>query len=71
MTDALGREVEIPSVVDAIVPLGNAPRMVAYLGVADMVVGIGECETADSPLKAYAYVNEKNWSCLLYTSRCV
>ena len=33
--------------------------MVAYLGVADMVVGIGECETADSPIKAYAYVNEK------------
>ena len=62
VTDALGREVEIPSVVDAIVPLGNAPRMVAYLGVADMVVGIGECETADSPIKAYAYVNEKNWS---------
>ncbi len=60
--DNLGREVEIPTEVKTIVPLGNTPRMVAYLGIADMVVGIGECEKADSPIKAYAYVNEKNWT---------
>jgi iron complex transport system substrate-binding protein len=62
VTDALGREVEIPVEVKTIVPLGNTPRMVAYLGVADRVVGIGECETADSPIKAYAWVYQDLWA---------
>ena len=59
--DALGREVKIPAQVKSIVPLGNTPRMVTYLGVADRVVGIGECEKADSPIKAYAWVSAKYW----------
>ena len=42
VTDALGREVEIPAEVTSIVPLGNTPRMIAYLGLADRVVGIEE-----------------------------
>ena len=32
ITDALGREVEIPAEINTIVPLGNTPRMIAYLG---------------------------------------
>lgn len=61
--DALGREVEIPATVTAIVPLGNTPRMIAYLGVADMVVGISgfDAQTV-SPLTAYAYVNKDIWA---------
>ena len=62
ITDALGREVEIPAEVKTIVPLGNTPRMITYLGLADMVVGIEECEIAKSPIQAYAYINVDKWS---------
>lgn len=62
VTDALGREVEIPAEVKTIVPLGNTPRMISYLGLADMVVGIEECEIATSPIQAYAYPHVDKWS---------
>lgn len=62
ITDSLGREVELPETVETIVPLGNTPRMITYLGLADKVVGIGDCEMADSPMQAYAYVNKEAWS---------
>ena len=40
VTDTWGREVEIPSKVETIVCLGSgAPRMAAYLGVTDRMVG--------------------------------
>ncbi|MDO5411066.1 MAG: ABC transporter substrate-binding protein [Lachnospiraceae bacterium] len=61
ITDARGRKVEIPAEVDSIVPLGNTPRMIVYLGLADKVVGIGECEIAKSPIQAYAYVHKEKW----------
>ena len=54
ITDALGREVTIPESVEKIVPLGNTPRMIVYLGLADRIVGIEECEIATSPIQAYA-----------------
>ena len=62
VTDALGREVTLPESVERIVPLGNTPRMISYLGLADKVVGIGDCEKAESPLQAYAYVNRELWA---------
>ncbi len=61
ITDALGREVTVPATVEKIIPLGNTPRMITYLGLADKVVGIGDCEIAESPLQAYAYVNRELW----------
>ena len=61
ITDALGREVTVPATVEKIIPLGNAPRMITYLGLADKVVGIGDCEIAKSPLQAYAYVSRELW----------
>ncbi len=61
VTDILGREVEVPASVERIVPLGNTPRMITYLGLADKVVGIGECEIAESPIMAYAYINKDKW----------
>ncbi|NLH01656.1 MAG: hypothetical protein GX488_07140, partial [Clostridiales bacterium] len=60
--DSLGREVEIPSTINTIVPLGNTPRMITYLGLANKVVGIGECEHAKSPIQAYAFVNKDLWA---------
>ncbi len=62
ITDALGREVEIPAEVKTIVPLGNTPRMISYLGLANMAVGIEECEIASSPIQAYAYPHADAWS---------
>lgn len=62
VTDALGRQVEIPAKIEKIVPLANTPRMITYLGLADKAVGIEECEIAKSPLQAYAYINKDKWS---------
>lgn len=63
VTDSLGREVEIPAKVERIVPLGNTPRMIAYLGLAGKVVGIGGM-AADkiTPVTAYAYANKDLWA---------
>ncbi len=63
-TDGLGREVEIPTVIERIVPLGNSPRVSVYLGLADKFVGIGECEIAKSPIMAYAYPYREIWATL-------
>lgn len=46
---------------ERIVPLGNAPRLVTYLGLADKIVGIPQCEHAESPIMAYAYINIETW----------
>ena len=62
--DAVGREVTIPTTVDTIVPLGNTPRMVVYLGLADRVVGIPECCVAESPIMAAGYVHREAWDAL-------
>ncbi|MGB4609823.1 MAG: ABC transporter substrate-binding protein [Saccharofermentanales bacterium] len=61
ITDSAGREVEIPNEVKTIVPLGNTPRMITYLGLAKNVVGIGECEITDNRMHAYAFVNKELW----------
>lgn len=63
ITDALGREVEIPATVQRIVPLGNTPRMIAYLGLADKVVGLGGMDAESiTPVTAYAYANKDLWA---------
>lgn len=62
ITDMAGREVEIPTTVNTIIPLGNAPRMITYLGLGDKAVGIENCEIAKKPVQAYAWVNKDKWS---------
>lgn len=61
ITDALGREVEIPAVVERIVPLGNAPRMCTYLGLQDRFVTVTQSEINDNPLMAYGWYNQDSW----------
>lgn len=62
VTDMTGRTVEIPGVVNTIVPLGNTPRMITYLGLADRAVGIGGMDAeAITPVTAYAYANRDLW----------
>ena len=63
ITDGVGRTVEIPSNVDRIVALGNTPRMITYLGLADKVVGIGGMDPERiTPVTAYAYANKELWA---------
>ena len=48
VVDVLGREVEIPAIVETIIALGSgAPRIAAYLGVMDMLAGAEEYDTRD------------------------
>lgn len=63
ITDALGREVTVPATVEKIIPLGNTPRMVSYLGLAEKVVGYSGMDPESvTPLVAYAYVNRELWA---------
>ena len=62
VTDSAGRVVEIPLTVERIVPLGNAPRMITYLGLADKVVGYSGMDlTQVTPVTAYAYAKKDIW----------
>lgn len=62
VTDALGRNVDVPKDVNRIVALGNTPRMITYLDIADKVVGVGSMDLKDvTPVTAYAYANKDLW----------
>lgn len=68
ITDGYGREVQIPSEVKTIIPSGNAPRFITYLGLADRVVPVPKCEYSEENSTAiyrpYAYVNRELWNTL-------
>lgn len=59
--DSYNRQVEVPANVERIIPLGNGPRLITYLGLADKAVGIPSCEEAQSPIKAYAWMSAPLW----------
>ena len=58
VTDTWGREVDIPESVETIVCLGSgAPRIAAYLGVMDMMVGAEDHDIkGESVLRDYSMV---------------
>lgn len=58
VTDTWGRQVEIPETVETIVCLGSgAPRIAAYLGVMDMMVGAEDHDIkGESVLRDYSMV---------------
>lgn len=62
ITDALGREVEIPLKIERIVPLGNAVRYLTYLGLSDKFVGMQQPEMSPTQIMAFAYVHKEEWS---------
>lgn len=62
IVDALGREVEIPVKVETIAPLGNAPRILSYLGVQDRFVTITPSDLNETPFMAYGWANRELWT---------
>lgn len=64
VTDALGRQVEVPAVVERIVPLGNAARLGTYLGLQDKFVTISQGDLNETPYMAYGWYNREAWSAL-------
>lgn len=59
--DASGREVEIPEIIDSIIPLANALRMMCYAQAQDLVVGVESGEKERTLIKAYNWINYDNW----------
>lgn len=58
ITDALGRQVQIPEKVESIVCVGvGALRYTCYMGAANLVVGVEDCEKEAVISRLYNYVN--------------
>ena len=58
ITEALGRQVEVPETVESIVCVGvGALRYSCYMGAADLVVGVEDCEVTAVMSRLYNYVN--------------
>lgn len=58
ITDAQGRQVEVPQTVESIVCVGvGALRYTCYMGAADYVVGVEDYETKAGYDRLYNYVN--------------
>ena len=58
ITDSLGRQVEVPEKVDSIVCVGvGALRYTCYMGAADLVVGVEDCEIQPVISRLYNFVN--------------
>jgi len=58
VTDAMGREVEVPEKVESVVCVGvGALRYTCYVGAQDLVVGVEDCEKEPVISRLYNYVN--------------
>ena len=56
--DGAGRQVELPETVESIVCVGvGALRYTCYMGAADLVVGVEDCEKEPVISRLYNYVN--------------
>lgn len=58
ITDSQGRQVEVPEKVESIVCVGvGALRYTCYMGAADLVVGVEDCEVKPVISRLYNFVN--------------
>ncbi|RDU25118.1 iron ABC transporter substrate-binding protein [Anaerosacchariphilus polymeriproducens] len=57
ITDAVGRNVEIPKEVKSVIPLANGLRMMCYADAVDLVSGVEKAETQKNIVRAYNWVN--------------
>ena len=58
VTDILGREVEIPNVVNSVAAFSSATRTITYAGGIDKVTGTSELEMKGNPGMPFAYANK-------------
>ncbi len=62
IVDAMGREVHVPEKINKIVATGSAPRMIAYMGLEEKVVGFSGLDWENiTPMTAYAYTKKDVW----------
>ena len=59
ITDVLGREVEIPAVVNTCAALSSATRTITYAGGLSKVIGTSEMEMRADPGMPFAYANKE------------
>ena len=58
ITDAMGRQVDVPETVESIVCVGvGALRYSCYMGAADLVIGVEDYEVKEGMTRLYQYVN--------------
>ena len=65
ITDMVGRTVEVPSKVDAVIGIGSSSlRVISYLQATDKVVGVEASEQEDSVTCTYRHVNHELFASL-------
>ncbi|MBO6040743.1 MAG: ABC transporter substrate-binding protein [Oscillospiraceae bacterium] len=64
VTDGLGREVEVPVKIERIVTLGNATRILVYLGLEDRMVSTANGDVSENVLQAYGIYHQERWKTL-------
>lgn len=70
ITDGAGRQVEVPEKVESIVCVGvGALRYTCYMGAADLVVGVEDCEKEPVISRLYNYVNIEKFKDLPITGK--
>lgn len=57
LTDAFGREVEIPETVETLAAIGGAARIITYAGCTDMLVGVTDMDKSNVTAMPYSVVN--------------
>ena len=68
ITDAIGRQVEIPSTVNTAVINGYSTRMVVYAGAADKLIGVADIDKTGVIAMPYASINKERFNTLPSTS---
>lgn len=63
ITDMVGREVQLPEKAERLCALGNTPRMLTYLGLADKIVALSgfDYEKTTDPTRPYSFANKELW----------
>ena len=62
LTDAFGREVEIPEKVETIAAVGGAARIITYAGCADMLIGVTDMDKSNVTAMPYSVVNAEHFA---------
>lgn len=68
VTDAYGREVELPQTVESVATVGSGARFVVYAGGQDKLIAVTDKETESAPVRPYTMVYAEQFSALPSTS---